>query len=787
MSTEPADTPQGGERPSEPPRDRRADEDRQGHCWFLESRDAVERAFRTLVDHTTDAFFVHDPGGRIVDVNAQACESLGYTRDELIGMSPADFDASPTQNVPAEITPKLDAGEVLVFESFHRRKDGTTFPVEVRVRPFWQGERRFAISLARDTTDRQRDREALTLFRSLLDRANDAIEVVDPHTGRFLDVNERACRDHGYTRDEYLALLVPEIDPLMTMERWRELKEHVRTVGSRVIESQHRRKDGSTFAVEINLTYIRLDRDYLLAVVRDISERKRSQRELVEGHSLLRAVVEGTSDAVFVKDLQGRYLMINTAGARLLGRTVDDVVGQNDEALFAPEAAHAVVEHDRQVIASGSSHTFEERLTAAGVARVFHATKGVYRDAQGRVIGLIGVARDVTELRRLEEQLRQAQKMEAVGRLAGGIAHDFNNLLTVIHGYGDLIFNRLAPGDTNRELLSEVLKSAERATHLTRQLLAFSRKQVLQPHVVDLNALLNELRKLIAPLIGEDIQLTFVPGSTLDLVKIDPGQFEQAIINLVVNARDAMPHGGRLTIETRNTELAEDEEAQQRDVRPGGYVLVAVTDSGQGIDPATKARIFEPFFTTKGPGKGTGLGLAMVYGFVKQSGGHIEVYSEVGHGTVIKVYLPRTDRSAAATRSGAAVVEVPKGKETVLLVEDEAGVRNLSKHVLESNGYTVLEAGHGQEALIIAERHVGAIHLLVTDVVMPGMSGRQLANALCEVRPGTRVLFMSGYTDEAVLRHGVIDASPAFLQKPFSPIGLARKVREVLDTKREPY
>jgi two-component system cell cycle sensor histidine kinase/response regulator CckA len=625
------------------------------------------------------------------------------------------------------------------------------------------------------------ERRAHLWFRSLLDHANDTIEVLDPNTGRFLDVNEQACRDHGYTRDEYLALTVPEIDPLMTMEKWWALKEGVRAVGSRVIESQHRRKDGSIFPVEINLTYIRLDRDYLLAVIRDISERERAQHALVESHSLLRAVVEGTSDAVFVKDLDGRYLMINTAGARLLGKTVDEVVGQNDWALFAPDAASAVVEHDRQVIAAGALQTFDERLTAAGVTRTYQATKGVYRDAQGHVIGLIGVSRDVTELKRLEEQLRQAQKMEAVGRLAGGIAHDFNNLLTVINGYGDLILNRLDSGDPNRELLTEVMKSAERAIHLTRQLLAFSRKQVLQPRVVNLNALLNELRKLMAPLIGEDIDLRFVPGNELDLVKIDPGQFEQAIINLVVNARDAMPDGGRLIIETRNVELDEGDVTHQRDVRPGGYVLVAVTDSGLGIDPATKARIFEPFFTTKGPGKGTGLGLAMVYGFVKQSGGHIEVYSEAGLGTAFKVYLPRAEQGTAATRSAAANVEVPKGRETVLLVEDEAGVRNLSRFVLESNGYTVLEACHGQEALTVAERHAGAIHLLVTDVVMPGMSGRQLANSLCEVRPGTRVLFMSGYTDEAVLRHGVIDASPAFLQKPFSPIGLARKVREVLD------
>jgi CheY-like chemotaxis protein len=339
----------------------------------------------------------------------------------------------------------------------------------------------------------------------------------------------------------------------------------------------------------------------------------------------------------------------------------------------------------------------------------------------------------------------------------------------------------MAAGDPNRELLAEVLKSSERATHLTRQLLAFSRKQLLQPQVVGLNALLDELRKLMAPLIGEDIDLIFAPDRDLDLVTIDPAQFEQAIINLVVNARDAMPAGGRLLIETRNVQVGEGAATESRDVRPGAYVMVAVTDTGQGIDHATRARIFEPFFTTKAPGQGTGLGLAMVYGFVRQSGGHIEVHSEPGRGTTFKVYLPREHQGAATSRSTVSVLEVPRGSETVLLVEDEQAVRKLSRFVLESSGYMVLEASGGPDALAIAQSHAGAIDLLVTDVVMPRMSGRQLANALGQLRPATRVLFMSGYTDEAILRHGVTEASPGFLQKPFSPIGLARKVREVLD------
>ena len=520
-----------------------------------------------------------------------------------------------------------------------------------------------------------------------------------------------------------------------------------------------------------------------LADALDVSERKRAERAVIESHSLLRAVVEGTSDAVFVKDLQGRYLMINTAGARFLGRTVDEVIGQHDRDLFTAEAAAKVVDHDSRVLEGGGLQMFEETITAAGVTRTYLATKGVYRDAQGKVVGLIGVSRDITEMKRLEEQFQQAQKMEAVGRLAGGIAHDFNNLLTVINGYGELIFNRLPADDPNREPLAEVLRSGERATNLTRQLLAFSRKQVLQPQVVSLNALLGELRKLLRPLIGEDVELSFVPDRDLGLVKVDPAQFEQAIINLVVNARDAMPDGGRLIIETRNGAWDEAFVTSHTEVRRGRYVLVAVTDSGQGMDDATQARIFEPFFTTKGPAKGTGLGLAMVYGFVKQSGGHIEVDSELGRGTTIKIYLPRADETTPAAKS-AKDMKVPHGSETVLLVEDEDAVRTLARYVLRSSGYTVLEARNGAEGLLLGERHQGALDLLLTDVVMPRMSGRELAERMAALRPDLSVLYMSGYTDDAVIRHGVLGSDTAFLQKPFTPAALVQRVRETLDLAR---
>ncbi len=387
------------------------------------------------------------------------------------------------------------------------------------------------------------------------------------------------------------------------------------------------------------------------------------------------------------------------------------------------------------------------------------------------------------ELAQTQEQLTQAQKMEAVGRLAGGVAHDFNNLLMVIMGRTELLLRELARDDPRRAAAQLIVSSTSRAADLTRQLLAFSRKQVLQPRVLDLNAVVGNMGELLKRLIGEDIVLATVLDPVLGRVKADPGQTEQVIMNLAINARDAMPQGGRLTIETANVELDARYAQQHLETRPGPHVMVAVSDTGIGMDATTQARLFEPFFTTKGPGKGTGLGLATVYGIVKQSGGNIWVYSEPGQGTTFKIYLPQVEEPDEPGQPDPPLATPLQGMETILLVEDETAVRELVRDALTARGYTVLEAHHGNDALRICEHYAGAIHLMVTDVVMPEMSGRELADRLARIHPTMKVLYMSGYTDNAVVHHGVLDLGTAFLQKPFSPAVLTRKVREVLDAR----
>jgi two-component system cell cycle sensor histidine kinase/response regulator CckA len=522
--------------------------------------------------------------------------------------------------------------------------------------------------------------------------------------------------------------------------------------------------------------------DHLLAVLRKVWDKQALTRALRESEERFRATFEQAAVGIGHTTLDGRWLRVNQRLCDIVGYTRDELLARTFQDITHPDDLDFdLAEHRRLLANEIQTRSREKRyLHKDGSVVWVDLTVSMAREPSGELRYSIAVIQDITRRKQLEGELLHAQRMEGVGQLAGGIAHDFNNLLTVISGRSVLALRRLQPADPLRRDLDLIHKTADRAAALTRQLLAFSRKQVLQPRVAELNALVETSTGLLMRLIGEDIELTFVPAPDTGRVRVDPGQLEQVIVNLAVNARDAMPRGGRLTIETARSELDQGYAAQHVGVVPGSHVMLAVSDTGGGMDSATQARIFEPFFTTKGPGKGTGLGLATVYGIVKQSGGHVRVYSELGAGTVFKIYLPRTEDAAEAV-SLAASLRLPTGTETVLLVEDEDDVRDLAREVLEQLGYTVLEAAAPPDAILIAERYAGIIELLLTDVVMPRISGRALATTIAVMRPETRILFMSGYTGDAIVRHGVLEPGTHFIEKPFTPEALALKVREVLD------
>ena len=518
-----------------------------------------------------------------------------------------------------------------------------------------------------------------------------------------------------------------------------------------------------------------------IASLTDITHRRRTETALRHTSETLSALIQASPLAIFALDGAGKVTSWNPAAERLFGWRASEVLGH---ALATVPTEHAAeFEAQRIAVLNGRSFVDLEIIQKRrdGTPLTLSLALAPLYEGMSASPGVIGLAADLTERKKLESQLRQSQKMEAVGQLAGGVAHDFNNLLTAIMGYTSLLLKAIPQDDPKHQDLLEIDRAAARATELTQQLLAFSRRQMLQPTLVDFNAILADTMRMLGRLLGEHIELAILPQAELGVVRADRGQVEQVIINLAVNARDAMEGGGKLTLETRNVELDDAYARQHPGATSGQFVMLAVTDTGVGMNAATQARIFEPFFTTKERGKGTGLGLSTVYGIVKQSGGTIYVYSEPGRGTTFKIYLPRVAAPGPVESQATAKPTTVRGTETILVVEDEAGVRSLTCRVLGTFGYTVLEAENGGEALLIAEQHPEPIHLVLTDVVLPRMSGRKLAERLLRTRLDLRVLYMSGYADGAIISHGDLDPGTAFIQKPFTPDALAQKVREVLD------
>ena len=517
----------------------------------------------------------------------------------------------------------------------------------------------------------------------------------------------------------------------------------------------------------------------------DVTPRKQAELRLLESEEQYRLLFDSNPQPMWVYDVETMaFLAVNQAAVNHYGYSHGEFLSMKIRDISRFEETQLPEEHgvtrpgESERKASPSPRVWTHRKKDGSLIDVEIAVGSI--EFRGRRAGLALVT-DVTERKHLETQLLQSQKMDSVGRLAGGVAHDFNNLLGVITGYGELLAGRLPNDPQLKRYVNDILKAAERAAGLTRQLLAFSRKQVLQPRILDLNAVVAEMEKMLRRLIGEDVQLITIFDERLEGVQADPGQMEQVLMNLAVNARDAMPRGGRLTIETAKVDLDATYARSRPGVKPGPHVMLAVSDTGHGMEPEVLDHIFEPFFTTKEAGKGTGLGLATVHGIVKQSGGHIFVYSERGQGTTFKIYLPRVGAGKVEETPATPQAEQHRGSETILLVEDEESLRGIVRECLEASGYSVIEARHAGHALELAEGHPAPIHLLITDVIMPGMSGSQLAAAFTASHAETKVLYMSGYTDDAVVLHGVLAADVSFLQKPFTTEALARKVREVLD------
>jgi two-component system, cell cycle sensor histidine kinase and response regulator CckA len=622
-----------------------------------------------------------------------------------------------------------------------------------------------------------REEMAATLF----EESGDALFMFDPESEAIVDVNPAAERLSGFP---YRELISNEITYLFrspaqgALNRLRSAFKHTGAFHSNEDFLLRHRRGGVWLPVNVTVNRLHTrSRTLGLITARDVSERRR----LEEHVHRLAAMVESCNDAAIGQSLDDTIESWNAAAERLYGYQANEIIGKPAYVLAGPEEEARwrslldQLRHGEQV------GPFESMCRhKSGRFIPVSVSMSVIREAQGRIKGTAAFHRDIRERLQLEEGLRQSQKMEAIGQLAGGVAHDFNNLLTVINGYSEMLLSRADVGERARPLVEEVFKAGQRSASLTAQLLAYSRRQVLEPKILNLNERISGVEKMLRRVIGEDVTLESVLAPDLDPVKADPSQIDQVILNLAVNARDAMPRGGKLTITTANVMLSDGHALVHARVPAGRYAQLAIADTGSGMTPDVQARLFEPFFTTKEQGKGTGLGLAVVHGIIAQSGGHITVESELSRGTTFKIYLPRAQTMRDTRNSHPRMEKPARGTETILLVEDEDGVRRLARQWLESAGYHVLEAVQGVEGIRCAEQHQGPIHLLISDVVMPEMGGRQLADRLAVVRPDTKVLFVSGYTDDTVMRQGLQTANLNFIQKPFTMEALSRKVRQVL-------
>ena len=797
-------------------------EQRQAEAALAES----EAGLRAIFSENPLPMFVYDDDTlRFLAVNEAALAQYDYARQEFLGLRLADITGQPESNDNGILNERSPSGEGHRKESQHFKRDGRRFDAEVTARPITLGAKRATLAVVQDITARRRAEMERQITHEIIRGVS-----VTKNLDDLLHLIHRALSRILYAENCYVALYdssvemfhfqfhkdkhdeTPPPQPLdrgLTAYVFRSGKAMLisQSLFDELIDSGEVELIGTPSAIWIGVplktqaatigvlvlqhyedesVYTEDDLEFLTSVASQIAlaiERKRSEDALRSGEAHLRLLIEQLPAVLCTVDADMKFTSSVGSGLARLGQHPDQVVGMSVQEYFqASDEESPPVASIRRAMA-GESATFQ--MDFSGGIYTCHAEP--LRDTDSRPAGAIWMMLDVTERRQLEAQLRQAQKMEAIGRLAGGIAHDFNNLLMVILGYSDMLLDGLQSGDALHESALQIRGAADRAAALTRQLLAFGRKQMLAPTVLNLNSVIGEIRGMLRRVVGEDIEIVINSHAKLWNVRADRNQIEQVILNLALNGRDSMPKGGKLTIETSNVTFDETYATERGIIEKGAYVMLVVSDCGMGIAPEIQGRIFEPFFTTKEPGNGTGLGLATVYGIVQQSGGYIWVYSEPGRGSAFKIYLPKIkarearrasqDASEPASRNA----EPDRREETILLVEDEDGVRELTRNILTKDGFAVIAGASVQEALELSRRHAGRIHLVLTDVVMPGGSGRDLAEKLKETRPETRVLYMSGYADQSVLDQGLIDPAVSLLQKPFTASTLLKKIHGMLD------
>jgi len=768
-----------------------------------EMRESEER-FSSAFEHAPIGVALVSPAGRWLKVNRALCDLVGYSESELLTRTFQDITHPEDLDADLENVRRLMAGEIRSYQMekryIHKRGNFVTILLNVSLVRDAQGQSHYFISQIQDITERKRAedelRESNEKFRQLADNITDVFWIRSPDRREVHYVSPGFERIWGRTvaslyanPQQWSEFIVPE-------DRERVLRAFADLAGERPcteIDYRIRRPDGEIRWVRLRGFQVRDAAEKLIrliGIVTDITERRHAIEELRESERRFSDMLRNLELIAVMLDRDGRMTYCNVYLLRLTGWTREAVIGQNWCQQFLPPESKEEMEGNFSALLANDPrawHYEHEILTNGGARRLICWNNSVLRSASAEVIGVASIGEDITERTRLEAQLFQSQKMETVGKLAGGVAHEFNSIMTAIIGQSELLLIDLSPGHPLCKNAIEIRQAAERAATLTRQLLAFGRKQILQPGILNLNAILAGMESSLRHILGRGADLLIVPGADLKLVKADPGQIEQVVLNIVMNAADAMPNGGKLTLETANVSLDAEYVKPFPELKAGEFVMLAITDTGAGMTADVKARVFEPFFSTKGVGQGTGLGLSTCDGIVRQSGGHLAVYSEIGQGATFKIYLPEIEAEATASAPRVDSVDLPRGTETILLVEDDPALLEMATTLLRRLGYTVLPASDGLEALRLKKRRdVGHIDLLFTDVVMPHMNGKELADRVRALYPHTKTLFTSAFTENAIVHQGILNKGVVLLQKPFTPSALAHKLREVLDAEFPP-